>query len=246
MPFKIYYNEYPPSIGNAGEEENLKPLNYDYEYWDNHYWDIISDLNKKIEDDADNGSLYIERAIFRDKFFCNEINAIESETIREYNLKKRRKYKLILADFEDALYLEPDDDLYWYQTGLFVQDVGGAEIYGDDHINLSIPYFTNAINLNSRDHKYFYSRAISYQISNKHLEAIKDFDMAISLNPSKGEKHKADYFSERAFTKGYGLKDWEGALNDNLQALKIDPDYELDWELIPSISECRRNIKNSV
>ena len=92
---------------------------------------------------------------------------------REYNLKKRRKYKLILADFEDALYLEPDNDLYWYQTGLFVQDVGGAEIYGDDYINLSIPYFTNAINLNSKDHKYFYSRAISYQISKNMLKQLR-------------------------------------------------------------------------
>ena len=153
---------------------------------------------------------------------------------------------MILADFEDALYLEPDNDLYWYQTGLFVQHDGGFGIYGDEYINLSIPYFTNAINLNSKDHKYFYSRAISYQISIKHVEAIKYFDMALSLHPSIGDNHKADYFSERAFTKGYGLKDWEGALNDNLQALKIDPDYELDWELMPSISECRRNIKNSV
>ncbi len=243
MPFKIYYNEYPPNIGNPKEEENPEPLTYDIDY--EKYWDYISDLNKKIEDDADNGSLYIERAIFRERFFVNEIEEIESETIREYNIKKRRKYKLILADFEDALYLEPYNDLYWYQTGLFVQHEG-FEIYGDEYINLSIPYFTNAINLNSKDHKYFYSRAISYQISKKHVEAIKDFDMAISLHPSKGENHKAEYFSERAFTKGYGLKDWEGALNDNLQVLKIDPDFELDWELMPSISECRRNIKNSV
>ena len=134
---------------------------------------------------------------------------------------------MILADFEDALFLEPYNDIYWYQTGLFVQDVGGAQIYGDDNINLSIPFFTKAINLNSKDHKYFYSRAISFQISKKHIEAIKDFNMAISLHPLKGENYKAHYFSERAFTKGYGLEDWEGALNDNLEALKIDPDYEL-------------------
>ena len=242
MPFKIYYNEYPPSIGNWEEEENPEPLTYDYE----EYWDHISDLNKKIEDDADNGSLYIERAIFRDRFFVNEIEEIESETIRQYLIKKRRKYKLILADFEDALYLEPDNDLYWYQFGLFLQDVGGAEIFGDDYINTSIHPFTQAINLNSRDHKYFYSRAISYQISKKHVEAIKDFNIAISLYPSKGKCHKAEYFSERAFTKGYGLKDWEGALNDNLQVLKIDPDFELDCELMPSISECNQNLKNQV
>ena len=153
---------------------------------------------------------------------------------------------MILADFEDALYLEPDDDLYWYQTGLFIQGDGGFGIYNDDHINMSIPIFTNAINLNSRDHKYFYSRAISYQSSKKYVEAIKDFNIAISLHPSKGKCHKAEYYSERAFTKGYGLDDWEGALNDNLQVLKIDPDFELNWELMPSISECRRNLKNQV
>ena len=242
MPYKIFYNKYPPSIDNSEEEKNLKSLNDNYEYWDNHYWDIISNLNKKIEDDPINGSLYIERAILRDSFFCNEINLIESETISEYNLKKRRKYKLILADFEDALFLEPYNDIYWYQTGLFVQDVGGAQIYGDENINLSIPFFTKAINLNSKDHKYFYSRAISFQISKKHVEAIKDFNMAISLHPLKGENHKAHYFSERAFTKGYGLEDWEGALNDNLQALKIDPDYEL----FCSISQCEQNLKNQV
>ena len=28
MPFKIYYNEYPPSIGNSKEEENPEPLTY--------------------------------------------------------------------------------------------------------------------------------------------------------------------------------------------------------------------------
>mgnify|MGYP003110348119 FL=1 len=244
MPDKIFYNKYPPSIGNSEQEKDLN--DYYQRYWDNHYWDIISDLNKKIEDDPINGSLYIERAIFRDSFFCNEINLIESETISEYNLKKRRQYKLILADFEDALFLEPYNDIYWYQTGLFVQDVGGAQIYGDDHINLSIPFFTNAINLNSKDHKYFYSRAISYQISKKHVEAIKDFNIAISLHPSKGKCHKAEYFNERAFTKGYGLNDWEGALNDNLQALKINSDPESNEEILFDISNCKSALNNQV
>ena len=246
MPDKIFYNKYPPSIGNSEEEENLKSLHDYYKYCDNQYWDIISDLNKKIEDDPINGSLYIERAILRDSFFCNEINLIESETISEYNLKKRRKYKLILADFEDALFLEPYNDIYWYQTGLFVQDVGGAQIYGDDYINLSIPFFTNAINLNSKDHKYFYSRAISYQCSKKHVKAIKDFNIAISLHPSKGKCHKAQYFSERAFTKGYGLEDWEGALNDNLQALKINSDPESNEEILFDISNCKSALNNQV
>ena len=237
MPFKIYYNAYPPSIGNSVEEENVKPLYYDH----SQYWDYISNLNKKIKEDSDNASLYIERAIFRDRNFFHEINAIESKTIRDYNTKKRRKYKLILDDFDNALHLDPSNDLFWYQKGLFVQDgFGGAGVYGDEYINLSIPIFTNAIKLNSKDHKYFYSRGISYEYSKKYFEAIKDFNIAISLNPSKEKCHKADYFGARAFCKGYGLKDWEGALNDSLEALKIDP----DCEVIPSVSECREKLNN--
>ena len=94
--------------------------------------------------------------------------------------------------------------------------------------------------------EYFYSRAISYQISKKHVEAIKDFNIAISLHPSKGKCHKAEYFNERAFTKGYGLKDWEGALNDNLQALKINSDPESNEEILFDISNCKSALNNQV
>ena len=42
MPFKIYYNEYPPSIGNSKEEENPEPLTYDYEL----DWELIPSISE--------------------------------------------------------------------------------------------------------------------------------------------------------------------------------------------------------
>lgn len=52
-------------------------------------------------------------------------------------------------------------------------------------------------------------------------EILKDYDKAISINPNK-----ANFFSNRAIAKSK-MNDKEGAINDYIQSLKIDPKFQI-------------------
>ena len=58
-----------------------------------------------------------------------------------------------------------------------------------------------------------------------------------------GKFHRINWMSEngRNHLMSQLMKHYDGIMLG-----QQDPDYELDWELMPSISECERNLKNQV
>ena len=84
---------------------------------------------------------------------------------------------------------------------------------------MSIIYYDSAIQINDKKDIVFFEKGFSNFIMGNSIEALKNLNRAIQLNPNN-----AEYYVNRGTIK-YDLGDKESACNDWYNAIKID--YEI-------------------
>ena len=157
---------------------------------------------------------------------------------------RQQDYRGAVADFNQAIRLNPQLDLAYYNRGLArygLQDYRGAVADFDQAIRLNpqdadaynnrgsvrrelqdyrgaIADFDQAIRLNPKFDLAYYNRGIARRKLQDYGGALADFDQAIRLNP-----RDADAYNNRG-TMRYGLQDYRGAIADFDQAIRLNPE----------------------
>lgn len=171
------------------------------------YQEAIEDYTQAIRLNPDNAEIYFNRA---------KAHA---------NLKD---YQKAIEDYTQVIRLNPDD----------------AETYisrGFSHSRLkdyqeAIEDFTQAIRLNPNNTDAYYVRGLARSVLKDDQKAIEDFTQALRIKPDFAEakrsladlKDKQNRFQVRNFVteghKKYDRGDYEGAIEDYSEAVRLDPD----------------------
>ena len=134
------------------------------------------------------------------------INILE-KGIRIYNKGKYQKAIEILNKVEKK---DRNFEYYFY--------LGHSYSFLDKN-EMSIIYYDSAIQINDKKDIVFFEKGFSNFIMGNSIEALKNLNIAIQLNPNN-----AEYYVNRGTIK-YDLGDKESACNDWYNAIKID--YEI-------------------
>ncbi len=134
------------------------------------------------------------------------INILE-KGIRIYNKGKYQKAIEILNKVEKK---DRNFEYYFY--------LGHSYSFLDKN-EMSIIYYDSAIQINDKKDIVFFEKGFSNFIMGNSIEALKNLNRAIQLNPNN-----AEYYVNRGTIK-YDLGDKESACNDWYNAIKID--YEI-------------------
>ena len=134
------------------------------------------------------------------------INILE-KGIRIYNKGKYQKAIEILNKVEKK---DRNFEYYFY--------LGHSYSFLDKN-EMSIIYYDSAIQINDKKDIVFFEKGFSNFIMGNSIEALKNLNIAIQLNPNN-----AKYYVNRGTIK-YDLGDKESACNDWYNAIRID--YEI-------------------
>jgi tetratricopeptide (TPR) repeat protein len=157
----------------------------------------------------------------------------------------RNEYNLVLADYEKALQLEPQD------LGAQFSLAGAADIYNKlGESAKAVERIDRAIALAPNYDGFYFQRAIIYAAANEFDKALADFDRALAIKPQLAdyrlqkyyiytrrkqyaqaiaeldralaiEPNRTYYLSQRAQTKFYKLQDDVGAIADLSAAIGL-------------------------
>ena len=95
-----------------------------------------------------------------------------------YAYAKKGEFDKAIADYNEAIRLDPKHATTYYNRGLTYGKKG-------DH-DKAIADFTEAIRLNPKDAEAYYSRGCTYGEKGDHDKAITDYTAAIRINPKNG------------------------------------------------------------
>jgi tetratricopeptide (TPR) repeat protein len=152
---------------------------------------------------------------------------------------------LALADYNQALRLEPESALVYHNRGYVYNEKGAYDFALTDYteairldsshdfyynhrgiafdnngeLDRALTDYDQAIRLNPNFDAAYYNRGVVYQEKDEYDRAISDFDRAIRLNPND-----ADYYNHRG-NAFYAKGDYDRALTDYQQAIKLKPDF---------------------
>jgi tetratricopeptide (TPR) repeat protein len=119
------------------------------------------------------------------------------------------QHKRAIADYNEAIRLDPNDARTYSNRGASYTDLGQHKRAIADH--------NEAIRLDPNDAKTYSNRGTSYSALELHDLAIADFDKAIGLDPSL-----AGVYSNRGNTYG-ALGQHKRAIADHNEAIRLDP-----------------------
>jgi len=156
-------------------------------------------------------------------FLYSQFNAITSsnssviiKSENDHNHQENAKdelqdYQRAIADYDQAISLNPNDASAYYNRGLArykLEDYQGA-----------IADYNQAISLNPNDASAYYNRGKAKYELKDYQGAIADYTQAIKINPND-----ADAYINRGKAKR-NLDDLQGAIADYNQAIRINPNY---------------------
>jgi tetratricopeptide (TPR) repeat protein len=127
---------------------------------------------------------------------------------------ERRDYNGAIADYDQAIRLDPKYALAYNGRGAARRELGDNEG--------AITDYDQAIRLNPKDAVAYANREFVRKLGNN-KKAIADYDQAIRLNP----KDAVAYVGRGAARNELG--DWDGAISDLTQAIRLDPKNALAY-----------------
>lgn len=146
----------------------------------------------------------------------NKSIALNSDRASYYSFRARVRGHLsydrvdILSDYEKAIELQPDNDIYYLRRGFFNMN--------NDFYALSIRDFTKAIELNPDNWEGYFYRAEGYVHYDMFDEALEDINKAILLDSSQFKLYNARGIIHKR------LREFEDALEDYNRALAMGGD----------------------
>ena len=134
---------------------------------------------------------------------------------RAYEAYQRGKYEEVIADYDMAIRLDPNDSETYHQRGL-------AKFQLKRHEE-AIVDFDAALEINPDNAEVYYDRGLAKYQLERDEEAIVDFDTALEINPDN-----AEIYSWRAMAK-VQIGEREEAIVDFDMAISLQPDYANDY-----------------
>ncbi|MBW8333200.1 MAG: tetratricopeptide repeat protein [Prolixibacteraceae bacterium] len=176
----------------------------------------FSNLNAQVNDYEDNdlyniGLKYLD-SLKNDEaisYFSKAISINPGNSIYFYKRGgayfNKSAYELAIADFEYCFKVIPDEAEYPYLIGICYEKLNKDA--------MALTYYSNSINLDSEDERYFRRRAnLNFKMEN-YLNTIKDYNELLILNPKDGASY---FYRGVAYYKLNDKKnaciDWNNAL----------------------------------
>lgn len=133
------------------------------------------------------------------------------ESLQKGNEKlKKGDYNGAIAEYNEAIKENPNMSEAYQKRGKSRRMIG--------NLNGAMEDYNTALRVNANSMNSYLGRAQTFFKSGNFEAAIRDYNIFISQNPSS--KHLADIYYNRGLAK-IKLKDYEGALEDFNQVLKI-------------------------
>jgi len=210
----------------------------------------VRDLNEAIQSDAEDGSLYYDRAVtyqrledyqhaINDYDTAIGLNASDASLYfgRGTVFYHLREFERAIDDLTKAISLQPTNPAAYYNRAYALMDSGDAQ--------RAIVDMDKAIQLAPNDPDFYVARAHIYTVTFKFEEAINDYGRAIELEPDspvycRARAHLLDEVGR-----------WQEARSDYLTLLRrtpLDPEADSDfaWLLSTCPDESIRDGKKAV
>lgn len=132
-----------------------------------------------------------------------------SYTGRGFQYLSKGEYQKALADFNQALEINPKYSRAYYNRGIVY--------YDNENYDKAIEDYSKAIELGLRHYDVFNNRGLAYSAIGKHDLAIQDYTTALKINPNQ-----ADTYVNRGISYAQ-LEKLEPAISDFEKALSLNP-----------------------
>jgi len=136
---------------------------------------------------------------------------VDAYTIRASARYQLKHWKSAIADYSEAIRLDPKHALGYYNRGHVKEDLG-------DHQG-AIADYSEAIRLDPNDANAYTNRGFAKSKLGDHEGAITDYSEAIRLDP----KHALAYTNRGVVKEDLG--DHQGAIADFTAAVRLDPEF---------------------
>jgi tetratricopeptide (TPR) repeat protein len=164
-------------------------------------------------------------------------------------------YDRAIADYTQALRLDPNDANAYYWRGYVYSNKGDYD--------LAIADYTQSLRLDPNDASVYYWRGSAYRNKEDYDQAIADYTQAIRIDPNYASAY---YWRGSAY---YSKRDYDRAIADYTQTLRLNPndasaynrrgnayyskrdydraiaDYEAALRLDPNNATLRQNLENA-
>jgi len=151
-------------------------------------------------------------------FFNEELKrnpTAKAYTIRGTIWVHKREYDKAIADYTEAIRLDPKNAKLHYMRGSARED--------RSEYDQAISDFTEAIRLDPKTEHAYYGRGWDWLIKKEYDKAISDLNVAIRLDP----KRKSTYFGRGRAWKAKG--EYDKAISDFNEAIRLDPTTAAPW-----------------
>ncbi len=176
---------------------------------------VREELNSQIQ--QYNGPFLFEGALW-----MKEMVQMDDQNVSKYAYDTVYLDNSLTKDFfeiPDELKLKID------RSGEFESDfyTKAEEAYAEGNYESAIEFYTKAININSNNVDYYYSRAMSKKSIQDYYGALSDLESALQLSP------KTPLYHNQKGTIKYALGDYANAMKDFNKAIEVDSSYAMGY-----------------
>ncbi|MCB0721328.1 MAG: tetratricopeptide repeat protein [Ignavibacteriae bacterium] len=178
------YYDYQDTLDTFHDGYNI-PRDSIYKVYNIHEWEKNNYLGDRDslspEASLDRGNhlqnikLYEEAIRDYDRYIA-QVKTNNSAYHNRGNAHERLKhYQLALRDYDTAIFIRPDDTIAYFNKGVVYDYI--------QQYDSSLIMYTKVIEIDPRLAKAYYNRGVIYKLTGQYREAMKDWEIAMRLNP---------------------------------------------------------------